>query len=215
MDTVNFQLHFPSSVVLVAPSGMGKTFLTAEIVKRRKEIIEKPIDRVVYVFNSWQDKLRELKASDPNITFTDRIEDLEEPIKEPTLIIVDDFQQEISKKGRANDIITSFFIRRIHHDACVLILLLQNAFKPLFRDITINSQYLGIFSQPRDKGVVISLARQIMPSQTRFLCEAFERAVTKRKFGYLWMTFHPQDMTSRFWCRSDIFPTSDCEIYVP
>ena len=52
------------------------------------------------------------------------------------------------------------------------------------RSISLNSHYLVLFKNPRDKLQILKLARQIYPGQTDFFLNQYEEAV-KRPFGYL------------------------------
>ena len=47
-----------------------------------------------------------------------------------------------------------------------------------------NSHYLVLFMNPRDKLQILTLAKQMYPGQTDFFLNQYEEAV-KRPFGYL------------------------------
>ena len=50
--------------------------------------------------------------------------------------------------------------------------------------IGLNSHYLLLFKNPRDKLQILTLAKQMYPGQTDFFLNQYEEAV-KRPFGYL------------------------------
>ena len=52
------------------------------------------------------------------------------------------------------------------------------------RNISLNSHYLVLFKNPRDKLQILTLAKQMYPGQTDFFLNQYEEAV-KRPFGYL------------------------------
>ena len=52
------------------------------------------------------------------------------------------------------------------------------------RSISLNSHYLVLFKNPRDKLLILTLAKQMYPGKTDFLLNQYEEAV-KRPFGYL------------------------------
>ena len=52
------------------------------------------------------------------------------------------------------------------------------------RSISLNSHYLVLFKNPRDKLQILTLAKQMYPGQTDFFLNQYEEAV-KRPFGYL------------------------------
>ena len=50
--------------------------------------------------------------------------------------------------------------------------------------MSLNSHYLVLFKNPRDKLQILTLAKQLYPGQTDFFLNQHEEAV-KRPFGYL------------------------------
>ena len=52
------------------------------------------------------------------------------------------------------------------------------------RSIGLNSHYLLLFKNPRDKLQILTLAKQMYPGQTDLFLNQYEKAV-KRPFGYL------------------------------
>ena len=52
------------------------------------------------------------------------------------------------------------------------------------RSISVNSHYLLLFKNPRDKLHILTLAKQMYPGKTDFFLNQYEEAV-KRPFGYL------------------------------
>ena len=53
------------------------------------------------------------------------------------------------------------------------------------RSISLNCQYIILTNNPRDKLQIVNLAKQIFPGSTNFFSEAYNDAVTQKKFGYL------------------------------
>ena len=52
------------------------------------------------------------------------------------------------------------------------------------RSISLNSHYLVLFKNLRDKLQILTLAKQVHPGQSDFFLNQYEKAV-KRHFGYL------------------------------
>ena len=52
------------------------------------------------------------------------------------------------------------------------------------RSISLNSHYLVLFKNPRDKLQILTLAKQMYPGQTDFFINQYEEVV-RRPFGYL------------------------------
>ena len=77
----------------------------------------------------------------------------------------------------------NLFTRGSHHRNLNVIYIVQNLFHQGkgSRSINMNSHYLVLFKNPRDK---LQLAKQMYPGQTDFFLNQYEKAV-KRPFGYL------------------------------
>ena len=176
MDLINFELIHPFTMCVVGPTRSGKTFFVADLIRNRKTLIDKPLEKVVYVYCDFQPIFYELQAEDPNIIFTNCLQEIEELATESTLLIVDD-QMDVAAKGKDNELLTRFFLKHSHHRGVSIALILQNAFKSSLREVNINTMYLILFDQPRDRSTIVTLARQICPGQVRFLQESYQKAV--------------------------------------
>ena len=75
-----------------------------------------------------------------------------------------------------------------HHKNTSVFFISQNIFSKgkFARDISLNTNYLIIFLNSRDQLQFQVLARQIFPTNTKFLIESFEDA-TKKPHGYLFL----------------------------
>lgn len=130
---------------------------------------------------------------------------------EPKLIICDDLMRESS-----NSSIIDIFSRGSHHRNLSVIFITQNLFHqgPGQRDISLNSNYIVIFKNPRDKAQIQHLARQTYPEYPRFLQEAYIDA-TSKPHGYLLLDLK-QSTPDELRVRSNIFPEDQYHYaYVP
>ena len=82
--------------------------------------------------------------------------------------------------------IVNLFTRGSHHRNLSVIYIVQNLFHQGkgSRSRSLNSHYLVLFKNPRDKLQILTLAKQMYPGQTDFFLNQYEEAV-KRPFGYL------------------------------
>jgi len=211
MEEINFTLWHPFTMCVVGPSGSGKTHFVCELIRNRRTALSEPVAKVIYIYSDYQEIFMKMQAEDPNIIFVNRLEELEKIACNPCLIIVDDFLTEL--RGEKLQLVKRWFLKHSHHRGASIILLLQNAFAQGLREVSINSHYLVIFDQPRDRSTITTLARQICPGEGQFLQDCFKRAVVGKSFGYLFLNFHPKDKLCRFWIRSSLNPIPECEIY--
>ena len=68
--------------------------------------------------------------------------------------------------------------------------MLHNLFTPakFTRTITLNTQYLFLFKNTRDKSNISFLARQFAPNNSQYLIDSYLHA-TAKPFGYLLLDF--------------------------
>jgi hypothetical protein len=89
-----------------------------------------------------------------------------------------------------NPVIAIIFTKASHHMNLSVIFLSQNLFLQgrQTRTISLNSHYMAIFKNPRDRAQFSFLSRQIFPGDTKYLNECFTDA-TSEPHGYLCLDF--------------------------
>jgi len=143
-----------------------------------------PIPAVVnYFYSEWQDIFNEIKIIVPFLNFHEGLPTIESFDTHNQLIILDDLMNETKDNSEILDI----FTKKSHHRNISIILLTQNIFAKVscVRTMSLNSHYLILFNNPRDRSQIKFLARQVCPSHPRYIEEAFEDATTRRQHGYL------------------------------
>ena len=103
-------------------------------------------------------------------------------VNKQNLIVFNDQMIDTSRNNR----IVNLFTRGSHHRNLRVIYIVQNIFhqgkgRPR---ISLNSHYLVLFKNPRDKLQILTLAKQMYPGQTDLFLNQYEEVV-KRSFGYL------------------------------
>ena len=104
------------------------------------------------------------------------------------LIVIDDQMIEAGKDNR----IVNLFTKGSHHRNLCVIYIVQNLFHQGKgnRSISLNSHYLVLFKNPRDKLQILTLAKQMYPSETAWFIKEYEEAV-RRPYGYLFVDLKP------------------------
>ena len=87
--------------------------------------------------------------------------------------------------------ILSLFTIDSHHKNTSVFFITQNLYSQAkySRTISLNSHYLIIFKNPRDKSQINVLARQMFPNKIQFFMESFEDATENKSHGYLLLDF--------------------------
>ena len=211
MDLINFTIPHPATATICGSTGSGKTHLTLELIRRRREIFSEPLEKVVYICCDFQPAFYKLQAVDSDVRFTQNIKELE-TLTGPCLVIVDDFQDSLAK-GELNELITKVYLKYSHHRNYSIVTLLQNPFSPGLRNVNINTQILILTDCPRDRSIIINISRQITPGRTQLLTQAYNAAVSNREFGYLVIDMSPRNKKFKYWLRSHLFPCGECQVY--
>ena len=113
------------------------------------------------------------------------------------LIILDDLTDEASKSLKVTQLFT-----RGRHDNRSFIYPTQNLFHKNQRALSLNSDYLVIFKNPRDNSKFATIARQIRPYKVKFLMWAYKDA-TSSPHSYLTLDLKPHT-EERFRVQSNI-----------
>ena len=182
-----FRFQHPFTSRIAGMTGSGKTAWVRSLLQQASETIHPPPERIVWCYSQWQPAYTEMLVPMPHIEFVKGIpkaleQDSYFNVNTRNLIVFDDQMIDASKDKR----IVNLFTRGSHHRNLSVIYIVQNLFHQGkgSRSISLNSHYLVLFKNPRDKLQVLTLAKQMYPGQTDFFLNQYEEAV-KRPFGYL------------------------------
>jgi len=202
-------LTHPFSMLIAGGRKAGKTEFTKKLLSDMKGVIDKPIERIVWCYSKHQPELyEELIAINSVIEYIHGIPiDLDTTFDrtKTNLIILDDMMDEASKDENVAKLFT-----RGRHDNLSVIYLTQNLFHKNQRSISLNSDYMVIFKNPRDRSQIQNLARQFMPTNPKFLTWAYEDA-TQKPFSYLLLDLTPS-MDDKHRVRTNILPNQHPQI---
>jgi len=125
-----------------------------------------------------------------------------------TLLIIDDLMAETDSR------ITKLFTKGSHHKNTSIVYISQNLFSKNRenRDINLNTHYIVLFKNPRDRAQVAHLGRQIFPDGSKYFMEAFQDA-TSSPYDYLLIdltTTTPDNLR----LRTHIFPDEQTFVYI-
>ncbi len=216
MDGFDLRFKLPSNLLAVGPTSCGKTSWLKKLVKDRGIMCSPVPECMILFYKEFQpayadmerrmnDDMREKRFC----KFSSMPESVEEmkdiletfPRALPKIVVFDDFLDEVGS------VLKHFFTVLTHHYNCLTVFLCQNMFsaKSELRMLSINSQYMILFNNPRDRSAVSHLAKQVYPGKVHRLNDAYAAATSERPYGYLLLDFHQQQNNS-VRLRSHIFP---------
>ena len=170
-------------------------------------MIDQPPERIIWCYSQWQNAYTQLLMMIPTIEFVKGIpESLENEtyldVNIRNLIVIDDQMIEAGKDNR----IVNLFTKGSHHRNLSVIYIVQNLFHQGKgnRSISLNSHYLVLFKNPRDNLQILTLAKQMYPSETAWFIKEYEEAV-RRPYGYLFVDLRPTT-ADRCRLRTNVLP---------
>ena len=184
IDSKIFQ--HPFTCMIAGPTMSGKTTLISKILLNKIDLISSNIDRTIYCYARWQDSYDKMKMNNPLIEFVQGLPDVDEiSASQNNLVILDDLMSDCEKDKS----ILHLFTTDSHQKNISVFFITQNLFSQgkFSRTISLNCHYLFLLNNPRDKSQIFFLARQMYPTNSKFLIEAYEDSVEGKKFGYLFI----------------------------
>jgi hypothetical protein len=201
---MDVRFKHPFTCMVAGPTGSGKSVFTFKLISEAFDQITPPPEKIIYCYGEYQPVFNEY----PQVTFREGLPNLNEfDGKHRTLLILDDLMTE-----SGNDV-SNIFTKLSHHRNISVIFLTQNLFYKTQRTMSLNTQYLVLFKNPRDALQVATLGRQMYPHNTKFLVEAFKDA-TEKPYGYLLLDLRADTM-EKYRIRTNIFDGERHYVYLP
>ena len=207
------ELQHPFSMLVAGGRKAGKTEFTKQLLRFSSHLISPPPDRIVWCYSKHQPQLyQELISINSEIEYVEGIPvDLDAMFdrSKNNLIVLDDMMDEASKDEKVSQLFS-----RGRHDNLSVIFLTQNLFHKNQRSISLNSDYMVVFKNARDQSQIQHLARQFMPTNSKFLTWAYKDA-TEKPHSYLFLDLTPT-MEDQYRVRANILPSDDPHyVYIP
>jgi hypothetical protein len=137
----------------------------------------------------------------------------EELLREGNItLIIDDLMQE----AKSSPIISDIFTKYSHHNHITCICLMQNLFPKgsEMRNISVNTNYIVLMKNSRDRVQIRNLASQVYPGKSKFLLKAYEDATGDNPYSYLLLDFlntTPENIR----VRTGVLPGENMCVYSP
>ena len=152
---MTLKLQHPFTLIVAGPSSCGKSTFVIKLLECREQLCDVVFENIVWC-HSENNAPHHLK----NVTFVKGVPDFENPENVPTLIVLDDLMDSAYSTK-----VSQLFTKGSHHRNISLVLITRNLFHqgPSSRDISLNTKYIVVFKNPRDKTQIVHLARQVYP----------------------------------------------------
>lgn len=197
---------------LSGPSGCGKTTFISELIINLDQITVDPPKKVIYFYKEWQEKFFDMEQAlgvnfiEDNDMIIDQIKDF----NVPALVIFDDMLNSTNLKAVAQ----LFTVFGRHLNLC-LAFLTQRLFNnnDFFRQISQNSDYIGVFKNPRNSREIRTLASQITP-KTLELLNIYQKA-TRDPYSYVLINLTQEGLPQLKYISNVFSKKHVVKVYVP
>ena len=217
-QSIALPFRHPTTILIAGPTGSGKTEFLVKLLTQRG--LEPFPERIIWIYSEWQyayDRIqKKLGDAKKRIVFVKDFDDslydsLDRRVR--NLVVLDDQMENRDMQRNGGSGLAKFFTQGSHHRNLTIIYIIQNLFHQAraMRTVSLNSHYLVLFKNPRDKLQIRSLALQMYPTNADFLVRAYEDA-TKVPYGYLVVDLRP-DTPDELRVRSNIFDVTEQCVY--
>lgn len=168
-------------MLVVGPSSSGKSTFIEKWIEHIDDLMDETVKpkRILY-FAKYIDGMSEkIRTKIELFNHLPTSEDFENQSREPILIIIDDFQNDVFTN---KDIVSAFQGGR--HNKISIIVLTQQLFPKNNRDISLNSNLIVLMYNNRDSSGPLYLSRQLDCLNPKLMSRIFYASVTK-PFEYL------------------------------
>ena len=167
--TFDTRFQHPFTMILAGNSGSGKTFFTSKLIEDR---VFPSFKKGFWFYSEWQNNysnMPEMVQLIPGMPESlDKFLDMEPGSK---ALVFDDLMSECVD----NQMIAEAFTKKRHHRNVSVILLVQNLFCQCksMRTIHLNTEYVVLFGNARDKSQFQHFARQVEPNNSKSLMKSY------------------------------------------
>jgi GTPase SAR1 family protein len=199
-----------SIIQIVGPSGSGKTYFTCQLLKN-KNSFQQPIKKIY-----WHSGIEE-GESGSTLCALSKLEKLvvvrglpkgwiNKP-KQGDAIVIDDLFEEVNRDSTSCN---QLFTKIARHRGVTVLFLTQNLFHAggKHRTRNLNTHYLVIFKNPRDRTVIDFVSRQAFPQNRKFLMNVFDDITANSAHSYVFLDF-TQDCPDDLRVQSDLFNSEE------
>jgi hypothetical protein len=216
---IPFQL--PKNISVQGATQAGKTEFVKRLLINYKAMFTPQVEKIIYVYSVWQDNFGDLEnilgdiiEFRKDIPSKKYLTELWETYRAHSLLVLDDQMSNLNDNLQGSHVAEIVCVLSHHcHVSCIITL--QDMFyeSKAARLISRNSHCICLFRNHRNGRQVSSLASQVLPGETKYFMDSYERA-TKRSYGYLIIDLSP-NVDKRYKLRSNIFPGEETIVFLP
>jgi len=154
---MTLKLQHPFTLIVPGPRSCGKSTFVIRMLECKEQLCDIVFKNIV-----WCHSENNAPSYLKDVSFVKCVPDFGNPKYVPTLIVLDDLMDSAYSTK-----VSKLFTKGSHHRNISLILITQNLFHQGLssHDNSLNSKYIVVFKNPKDKTQILHLARQVYPEK--------------------------------------------------
>ena len=170
-------------MIVSGPSNSGKTVFTKYILNKS----DKQFEKIYWFYSEWQDGYKDCPGISVVWGMPSSL-DAYLKLSGPVAMVFDDIMMQCA----SSELIAQAFTKKRHHQNLSIILILQNLYcqGKVMSNVHLNTEYVILYRNPRDKSQFGHLARQLERKHSKSLVDAYVDA-TSRPYSHLLVDLKP------------------------
>ncbi|CAL2047004.1 unnamed protein product [Caenorhabditis brenneri] len=206
------KLAWQSTILVVGPSGQGKSTLARKIVEDRNTIFDANSKVCFWYYDTFESVPNSLKNR-PDILLREGLPDLEELKKykdQQAMIVIDDLMTKIDQNSGMERLVS---VLAHHYDMTIMFLLHTIFYSKVIRNLRLQASYIILFKNNADKSSVSCLGAQLMPGECKKFLAIYKDA-TSQPYTYLLIDLH-KNCPEEIRYRDNLLPNKITHVFVP
>ena len=206
------KLAWQSTILIVGPSGQGKSTLARKIVEERNQIFDADSKICFWFYDTFEsipDSIKNrkefiLREGLPNL------EELKKYKDEQVMVVIDDLMTKIDQNSGMERLVSVL----VHHYNMTVMFLLHTIFySKVIRNLRLQASYIILFKNNADKSSVRCLGSQLMPGACNTFLTIYINA-TSQPYTYLLIDLH-KSCPDEIRYRDNILPGITTHVFKP
>ncbi|EFP01920.1 hypothetical protein CRE_13137 [Caenorhabditis remanei] len=206
------KLSWQSTILIVGPSGQGKSTLARQIVEKRNTIFDVDSKICFWYYDTFESVPDSMKNR-PDIMLREGLPNLEELKKyknDQVLVVIDDLMTKIDQNSGMERLVS---VLAHHYDMTVIFLLHTIFYSKVIRNLRLQASYIILFKNNADKSSVRCLGSQLMPGACNTFLAIYNDA-TSQPYTYLLIDLH-KNCPDEIRYRDNILPGRITHVFIP